>query len=109
MGDKPDTPIYSARDEDVDVREEISDFVIHLAERVDLLQDVEGGADFGPLEKLARDLASESERFGFDLLAEVSLRVVAGCEEQKADVVQDSLVELTDVARRIRLGHRGAA
>ncbi len=109
MREKQDTPIYSARDEDGDLQEEISDFVVGLAEQVDLLQDVEGNSDFTPLESMARTLASDSERFGFEALSQVALQLAEGCVENKPNLVQDTLVELTDIARRIRLGHRGAA
>ena len=109
MHDKTDTPIYSARDSDSEARDEISDFVIDLAERVDLLQDAEGGEDLEPLRLLADTLASDAKRLGFDLLAAGATRVAEACVELKPDVAEDAMVELTDIARRVRLGHRGAA
>jgi hypothetical protein len=108
MPDKKDTPIYSARDDDA-ARAEISDFVIALAERVDTLQDAEWGAGLEPLLSLANALASDAQRFGFEVLAEAALRVAEASAEQKPDAAQQGMIELTDIARRIRLGHRGAA
>ena len=109
MGDKTDTPIYSARDRDSEARDEISEFVIGLAQRVDMLQDAEGEDEFEPLRLLADTLASEAKRLGFELLAFGAARVAEACVEQKPDRAGDAMVELTDIARRIRLGHRGAA
>lgn len=109
MRDKKDTPIYSARDDDCEAREQISEFVIRLAERVDLLQDVEGGRQLAPLQEHASVLAQDAELLGFDLLAEIAVRVAEASQRGESNAAQDALVELTTVARRIRLGHRGAA
>ena len=109
MPDKKDTPIYSARDGDGGAREEISDFVIALAERVDTLQDAEWGAGKEPLHSLATALACDAERFGFEVLAETARQVAEASAEQKLDGAQQGMIELTDIARRIRMGHRGAA
>jgi hypothetical protein len=107
--DKKDTPIYSARDEDSEAREEISNFVVGLAERVDLLQDVEGRGNLDPLRALARPLATDAARFGFDLLATLAQQVVDACEKDTPDAAAEGMTELTEIARRVRLGHRGAA
>lgn len=109
MLDKKDTPIYSAHDDKCEARDEISDFVIGLAERVDLLQDAEVDTSLEPLRALAAALASDSERLGFDLLADIARQVSDACAKQVPDPAQNSMIELTDIARRIRLGHRGAA
>jgi hypothetical protein len=109
MRDKKDTPIYSARDDDCEAREQISEFVIRLAERVDRLQDVEGGGQLAALQEHASVLAQDADQLGFELLAEVALRVAEASQHAKPNDAQDALVELTIVARRIRLGHRGAA
>ncbi len=109
MRDKKDTPIYSARDNDYEARDEISDFVIALAGQIDELQDVELSGDFEPLRILANKLACDAEGFGFQLLAEMALQVAAACDERSPEVAQDAMIEMTEVARRVRLGHRGAA
>jgi hypothetical protein len=109
MRDKKDTPIYSARDDDCEAREKISAFVIGLAERVDLLQDVEGGEQFADLLKHASALALDAENFGFELLAEAALRVAEASQSCQTNGAQDAMIEVTVIARRIRLGHRGAA
>ena len=111
MEPKLNTPIYSARndDDDGELRDEISRFVVRLAERVDLLQDMEGGSDLVALRALASGRASEAGHYGFAILAEAALELGAACEDAKPDAARDGMVELTDIARRIRLGHRGAA
>lgn len=109
MQDKKDTPIYSAHHKDCSAREQISDFVVGLAERVDSLQDAEGDVGLDALHALAGSLASDAERRGFELLAELARQVADACTKQMPDAAQNSMIELTDVARRIRLGHRGSA
>jgi len=103
------TPIHSIREDDVDLLDAISDFVVGLAERVDLLQDAESAGDFEELRGLALRLAEEAEQYGYPALGAVAGEIRAACEEAKADKAQQSLVALTDIALRIRLGHRGAA
>jgi hypothetical protein len=109
MRNKKDTPIYSARDDDCEAREQISEFVIGLAERVDLLQDVEGSGQFEPLQQHASALAFEAENLGFEQLAETARLVSEASQRCESNAAQDAMIDLTTVARRIRLGHRGAA
>ena len=109
MREKTNTPIYSARESDSEARDAISNFVVDLAQRVDMLQDAEGEDGFEPLRLLANTLASEAKRLGFELLASGAARVAEACIERKPDLAGDAMLELTDIAKRIRLGHRGAA
>ena len=102
-------PIRSEVEDDPELQDEVRDFVIGLAERVDVVQDAETTRDLVQVERLCADLARESDRLGFGPLAAVARVVCSACLEDKADVAQEALVELTDVSRRIRLGHRGAA
>lgn len=105
---KRHTPIFSSREDDPDLREALDEFTISLAERVDVLQDAELAADLDGLGPLCASLAGEAERLGFAPLADAANRVACACSEDKADAAQEALIELTDVARRVRLGHRGA-
>lgn len=102
-------PIYSLFEEAVELEEEIDAFVIRLAETVDHLQDSESSGDLDQLSDLALALAGEAARLGYPDLEKVARQVHTGCEDQNKPAIQEALVELTDVARRVRLGHRGAA
>ena len=53
--------------------------------------------------------AADAARLGYPELEKIARTVRVACEETSKPGIQESLVELTEVARRIRLGHRGAA
>ena len=80
-----------------------------LAEKVDELQDAGSGRDMGILAKLLLALVKDATRFGYPPLEAAALSVHAASEAGKDDEVEAGLVELTAIARRIRLGHRGAS
>ena len=107
MGAK-DRPIYSTRADDPEVGENIDAFVIDLAERVDALQDAEGRGDLKLLAALAGALIESSEDNGFDSLSACASVVEVAADEENAEAARAALLDLTEVARRIRLGHRGA-
>jgi len=102
-------PLYSALENDVELEEELSGFVIGLAEDVDLIQDAETAGSLPDVGTRARLLAKRAERFGYRLLTEIASEVVTASDEDKPEVVQTHLRALTHVACRIRRGHRGAA
>ena len=102
-------PIHSILEGRSELDEAIGAFVIALAERVDRLQDAESENDVALLETLAQDLAGEAEPLGYPQLAAVATNVRLACQAGKSDDAQAAVVELTEIARRIRLGHRGAA
>ena len=103
------TPIYSTFEDDPAHCEDIDQFVVTLGERVDELQDAEATRDFGLLLERAQALADAARDNGYESLREVALEVCRACADDKADAAQEALVELTDLGRRVRLGHRGAA
>lgn len=105
--DRP-RPIYSALAEDPAFQDAIDAFVVELAGRVDDLQDCEARADFESLAELARVLRRESEKVGYESLAACAAAVQAAAGERKGEDARKALVELTEVAQRVRLGHRGA-
>ncbi|MCG8589727.1 MAG: hypothetical protein MJE66_10590 [Proteobacteria bacterium] len=80
-----------------------------LSERVDSLQDAEANSDLDQVESLARDLGDRALRLGYPSLAEVAGQAAQACVEGKSETVRGALEELTEVARRVRQGHRGAA
>ncbi len=106
-GNEP-SPIYSALGEDPARQDAIDAFVVSLAERVDDLQDCEARQDLQRLAELARELLSESTHAGYDSLSRSAAAVQVPAREGKAQDARKALIELTDVAHRIRLGHRGA-
>jgi hypothetical protein len=107
--DPKQVPIYSARDDDPDLQEELSEFVIGLAEEIDQLQDTEADGDLERLDELSHHLGQRARRYGYEILAEVAFALCQACREHKPDSAQQGLVELTGVAQRIRRGHRGSA
>jgi hypothetical protein len=103
------TPVYSLLSTESDLDESIHLFVIGLAEQVDLLQDDEHNSDFEGLEERAVVLAGHADRMGYPDLARVVQKVADSCSEEMKGAVQKGLVQVTEIARCIRLGHRGSA
>ena len=101
-------PIYSTRDDDYELEDEISEFAVTVAARVDALQDAESTGDLDQLGALADKLGERSEALGFPGLAGVARSLSRACGEDKPEAAQRALVELTNLAQRVRLGHRGA-
>jgi hypothetical protein len=116
MGTRDDSaPILSAMAGEPEVRERLEAFVLALGERVDQLQDLESQRDWKGLEGEVRRLGEESLALGFEPLSEAAEVVQRTCvlaqerHPSRADAsVREALLALTDVARRVRLGHRGA-
>jgi len=101
-------PIYSSRSEELELREAIDQFAIGLAERVDQLQDADFNRDWESLTTQSQKLIADAKRVGFDPLSRCAEDVVESCESADAERIHTCLCELTDVAKRIRMGHRGA-
>ncbi|HPG28076.1 MAG TPA: hypothetical protein PLW10_20755, partial [Myxococcota bacterium] len=96
--------------EDVpELAEQIDRFVIGLAERIDAIQDAELARDTTLAADLAERLANDAERLGYPVMGQCARGVVAAARDAKPDALQEAVVELTDLAQRIRRGHRGAA
>jgi chemotaxis protein histidine kinase CheA len=107
--DEQKTAIRSFHENDPDLMDDISEFVVRLAETVDELQDAEADSAWDDLQKMASTLATDAERFGYPGLAQIAHSVTRACSADKQEEAEAGLVELTDMAQRIRLGHRGAA
>jgi hypothetical protein len=95
-------PIFSRLVEDPAFGEAIDEFVIGVAERVDHLQDADSKGDIGELRRLAAQLVVDARAAGFDTSIE------SACLERSYKPAHDGVVALTELARRVRLGHRGA-
>ena len=104
-----DKPVYSSRADDPALSESIDTFAIELAERIDHLQDAQRSGDLKELASLASSLVTDAESVGFDSLAKRAVVLEAACKGGVGGEAYDALLELTEIARRVRLGHRGAA
>jgi hypothetical protein len=101
-------PIFSRLVDDPAFGEAIDEFVVGVAERVDHLQDADSKGDVGELRRLAAQLVVDARAAGFDLLADVAAAVESACLDRAPKPAHDGVVALTELARRVRLGHRGA-
>lgn len=101
-------PIHSRLADDPAHAEAVDAFVLALAHRVDDLQDLEARGDFKALAEQARALGEEAGRTGYPPLEDSAEQVRGAAQEESAELTRKALVELTDVARRVRQGHRGS-
>ena len=108
MGDVQPKRIYSTLDGEPELEESIEDFVVTLAERVDRLQDAQLVGDLEALHKQTRELCDAARLLGYPQLAESGSALVEACEADDPDQALARLVEITDLSRAIRRGHRGA-
>lgn len=102
-------PIRSTQEDVAELAEELDRFVIALAERIDAIQDAELSASWLDVASLARTLKNDADRLGYPGMAQSAKSVATAVEDAKTEVLQDAIVELTDLAQRVRQGHRGAA
>ena len=107
MSEKP-SPIYSNRADDPAYTHLIDAFVVGVAERIDHLQDADSRGDLPLLRSLAERLHNDALAVGYDTLARTAAEVGAACAEDEGKLAHQGVVALTDLACRIRLGHRGA-
>ncbi|RIL03919.1 MAG: hypothetical protein DCC71_14735 [Proteobacteria bacterium] len=84
-------------------------FVVALGESIDAIQDAEHLGHVEEVAKRCGDLAREAARLGLPALAVAAERVVASCRSGASAATRDEIVVLTEVVRRVRLGHRGSA
>lgn len=102
-------PIRSTQEDVAELAEDLDRFVIALAERIDQIQDAELASSWPDVASLARTLANDAERLGYPGMALSAKNVAMTAEDEKSDVLQDAIIDLTDLAQRVRRGHRGAA
>ena len=55
------------------------------------------------------DLGAESGRLGFELMAESAAQLVETCDAGDPEALHKAVVDVTEIAKRMRQGHRGAA
>lgn len=107
--EKPPKPLVSTRADDPELEERLDAFVVGLGERVDALQDAEAAGNHALLARLARDLANVAEELGYPPMGEVAMRVAAAGREGSPEATHKAVFELTELAQRIRRGHRSSA
>ena len=107
--DRPSKPIRSSRENDPDWDERIDGFVYELGEVIDRLQDTEAAGDVEDLRAMAKRLEAQAFEVGFEPMAVAAARVQEACDEVSADAVHKAVAALTEVASRIRRGHRSFA
>jgi hypothetical protein len=105
-------PIASELANDPAQHERLERFVVALGERVDRLQDLEMAQDTKQLEAEARILGYDAAQHGYAPLVHAAEAVQRACglfrPGRERAAVRESVRALTDVASRVRLGHRGA-
>ncbi len=102
------TPILSSRSDESEAAEQIEGFIVGLAECVDDLQDAEFKGDLKELAALANTLGATAIELGFDLLAASASDLKRCCLSDSVEQVRETLIDLTEIAKRVRMGHRGA-
>lgn len=102
-------PIRSTQEDIAELADEIDRFVIRLSERIDEIQDADLADCIGEVSSLSRLLATDAARLGYPEMAQAAKSVAAAAEDEKTEMMRDSIFELTDVVQRVRRGHRGAA
>lgn len=105
--DSSDAPIRALLFDDASLAR-LDGFVVALGERIDALQDAEHAGHLDEVSKRAGDLAREASSLGLPQLVTAAECVVGSCREGPAIEVRERIVALTDVIRRVRLGHRGS-
>jgi HPt (histidine-containing phosphotransfer) domain-containing protein len=100
-------PIYSSHSDDPSISTDVDRFVIGLAERIDRLQDAEATGEISQLTSLAGELIAAAEAAGFGALASVAASLEADCADGDSKDARERLLELTQIAQRVRLGYKG--
>jgi hypothetical protein len=109
MNDRLLPPIRSTREHEPDLEPEIDAFVFGLGELVDSFQDAELAGATASLEQLAIRLAEYATRLGYPPVAESAQRIRSACGERNPEAVRKAVQDLTEIAQRVRRGHRSAA
>ena len=109
MGEHEGRPLFSSFADDPALMPTIEGFVLGLAERIDAAQDAYSRRDLKELTSLANALVGDAAAAGFEPLASMASVIEAACQGPNLEPIYHGLVELTEIARCVRLGHRGAA
>lgn len=108
MATPRNAPIHSLLVDD-EALERLDAFVVSLGERIDWIQEAQYEGQLAEVAKRAAELAVDARALGLPPLADAAERVVGCCREGSPVATRETIVELTDVVTRVRLGHRGGA
>jgi len=109
MNDRALPPIRSSREHEPDLEPEIDAFVLSLGELVDSFQDAEAAGGVAALRELAARLETRARELGYEPVAASAQRIAGACGERNPEAMRKSVQDLTEVATRVRRGHRSAA
>lgn len=109
MNDRPLPPIRSQREHEPDLEPLIDAFVFGLGELVDSFQDAESAGALATLDRMAVQLGERAAALGFPPVVESAQRVRNACSERNPEATRKAVQDLTEIAQRIRRGHRSAA
>jgi hypothetical protein len=99
-------PIYSLLSDDESLLR-LDAFVIALGESIDMIQDADRLGEWAEVGERAFTLAKEAAAHGLPPLAEAATRLATSCTHGDPARAHAEVVELTELASRVRLGHRG--
>jgi hypothetical protein len=102
-------PLYSTRANEPEAEDRIDAFVVGLGETVDALQDAEAAGDFRLLRERASRLAADALALGYAPMAAAAERIAEGCDARDPALTHKAVAGVTELAQRIRRGHRSAA
>jgi hypothetical protein len=105
---EPKSPIRSTQEDVIELAGDIDRFVISLAERIDHIQDAELAQKSGEVAALAQALSRDADHLGYPGMAISAKGVAAAAEYSQMDELEETVIELTEMAQRVRQGHRGA-
>jgi hypothetical protein len=101
--------IRSEREADPELELQIDAFVLSLGEEVDALQDAEAGAQLDLLARRAARFGATAAELGYPALARGAERIRDAVGERNPEAVRKAVEDVTDLAQRVRRGHRSAA
>ena len=109
MNDRALPPVRSSREAEPALEPAIDAFVFSLGELVDSFQDAEAANAIATLAQLATRLIATARDLGFAPVEDSAERIRAACGERNPEAVRKAVLDLTDIAQRVRRGHRSAA
>lgn len=109
MNDRVLPPIRSSREHEPELEPEIDAFVFGLGELVDSFQDAESAGSIASLEQLALRLEERARFLGYEPVSACAQRVRSACGERSPESLRKSVQDLTEIAMRVRRGHRSTA
>lgn len=101
-------PIYSSLSEDPAKQGLVERFVLALSSQIDDLQEADVLGDFPKVTEIAGSLDDAAVSHGYEILSRCCEGVRSAAEARSPEDLRKALVELTEVAHRIRLGYRGS-